>query len=80
MKIYVGNLSRETTEAQLRESFMKFGEVASLAIVTDKESGKSRGFAFVEMSSEEHAQAAIAGLQGQDLGGNVLKVNEAKKG
>jgi hypothetical protein len=79
MKIYVGNLSPETTESQLRESFVKFGEVASLAIVTDKESGKSRGFAFVEMSSEEHAQAAIAGLHGQDMGGSLLKVNEAKK-
>jgi RNA recognition motif-containing protein len=79
MKIYVGNLSPETTEVQLRESFVKFGEVASLSIVTDRESGKSRGFAFVEMSSDEHAKAAISSLHGQNLGGSVLKVNEAKK-
>lgn len=79
MKIYVGNLSLETTESQLRESFVKFGDIASLSIVTDKLSGKSRGFAFVEMASGDHAQAAITGLNGLDLGGNLLKVNEAKR-
>lgn len=79
MKIYVGNLSHETTEVQLRESFTKFGDIASLAIVTDKESGKSRGFAFVEMTSEEHAHGAISGLHGKELGGNVLRVSEAKR-
>lgn len=79
MKIYVGNLSPETTESQLRESFMKFGEISSLSIITDKLSGKSKGFAFVEMASGDHAQAAISGLNGHDLGGSLLKVNEAKK-
>ncbi len=79
MKLYVGNLSLETTEPQLRESFEKFGEVTSLNIVMDKESGKSRGFAFVEMSSDEHAQKAITGLDGEDLAGSLLKVNEARK-
>jgi RNA recognition motif-containing protein len=79
MKIFVGNLSHETTEPQLRESFVKFGEIASLTIVTDKESGKSRGFGFVEMASEQNAQAAITGLNGHDVGGKLLKVNEAKK-
>ncbi|PKK82599.1 MAG: RNA-binding protein [candidate division Zixibacteria bacterium HGW-Zixibacteria-1] len=79
MKIYVGNLSRETSESQLRESFVRFGEIASLNIVTDKESGKSRGFAFVEMSSDEHAQAAIDSLHGKELGGSLMRVNEAKR-
>lgn len=79
MKLYVGNLSLETTEPQLRESFEKFGEVTSLNIVMDKESGKSRGFAFVEMSSDEDAQKAITGLDGEDLAGSLLKVNEARK-
>lgn len=79
MKIYVGNLSLETTESQLRDSFVKFGEVASLSLVTDKLTGKSRGFAFVEMASSEHAQAAIAGLHDQNLDGSLLKVNEARK-
>ena len=77
MKIYVGNLSHETSESQLRESFVKFGEVGSVNIMTDKVSGKPKGFAFVEMSSAEHAQSAITGLNGQTLGGNLLKVNEA---
>jgi RNA recognition motif-containing protein len=77
MKIYVGNLNHETTEPQLRESFEKFGEVTSLNIVMDKASGKPRGFGFVEMSSEEHAQSAISSLNGQDLAGSLLKVNEA---
>jgi RNA recognition motif-containing protein len=79
MKIYVGNLNHETTEPQLRESFEKFGEVTSLNIVMDKESGKPRGFAFVEMPSDEHAQKAITDLHGKDLAGNLLKVNEAHK-
>jgi RNA recognition motif-containing protein len=79
MKIYVGNLSKETTEPQLRESFETYGEVTSLSIVTDKESGKSRGFAFVEMSSDEHAQTAITKMNLMDMAGNSLKVNEANK-
>lgn len=79
MKIYVGNLATETTEPQLRSSFEKFGEVTTCDVVMDKNSGQSRGFAFVEMASTEHAQKAITDLHGTDLAGNLLKVNEAKK-
>lgn len=78
MKIYVGNLNHETTEPQLRESFEKFGEVSSLDIVKDKDSGKPKGFAFVEMSSDENAQKAISGLNETDLTGNLLKVSKAR--
>ncbi|MDH3892347.1 MAG: RNA-binding protein [candidate division Zixibacteria bacterium] len=78
MKIYVGNLAHETTEPQLRESFEAFGTVDSTSIVMDKDSGKSKGFAFVEMSSDDHAQKAITGLHGKDLAGNPLKVNAAR--
>jgi len=79
MKIYIGNLNQETTEPQIRESFEKFGEITSLNLITDKQSGKSKGFAFVEMSSQEHGEKAIAELNGVDLGGNLLKVNAAKE-
>lgn len=78
MKIYVGNLPPETTEEQLRGSFEEFGQVTSLNIVKDRDSGRSRGFAFVEMSSDEHGQKAITDLHGKDLGGHLLKVNEAR--
>jgi RNA recognition motif-containing protein len=79
MKIYVGNLNQETTEPQIRESFEKFGEVTSLNLITDKESGKPKGFAFVEMSSNEHAEKAITGLNGHEMAGNPWKVNVAKE-
>jgi RNA recognition motif-containing protein len=79
MKIYVGNLSSGTTEVQLRESFVKFGEIAALNIATDRGTQTSRGFAFVDMSSEPQAQAAIIGLHGQELDGHVLKVNAARR-
>jgi RNA recognition motif-containing protein len=79
MKIYVGNLPHETTEPQIREAFEKFGEVTSLNIVKDKDTGKPKGFAFVEMSSDENAQKAIIGLHGKELAGNLLKVDEAKR-
>jgi len=78
MKIYVGNLSHEATEPQLRESFEKFGEVSSLNIVKDKDSGKPRGFAFVEMLSDESAQNAISGLNDTELDGKQLKVSRAQ--
>ena len=80
MKIYVGNLSKETTEPQLRESFEKYGEITSLNIIMDKESGKSKGFAFVEMPSDQHANDAIASLHGKEMAGNMLKVNKANRG
>jgi RNA recognition motif-containing protein len=78
MKIYVGNLSHDITEPQLRESFEKFGEVSSLDIVKDKDSGKPRGFAFVEMFSEENAKNAISGLNETEMDGRQLKVSRAQ--
>ena len=78
MNIYVGNLSFDTTEDQLRQSFADFGEVSTVNIITDKNTGDPRGFAFVEMSTKDEAVAAISGLNGQDLNGRALNVNEAK--
>jgi len=78
MNIYVGNLPREATEEDLRQAFEAFGEVTSAKIITDKFTGDSRGFGFVEMSNNSEAQSAISGLDGKDLKGNNLKVNEAR--
>jgi RNA recognition motif-containing protein len=78
MNIYIGNLSFDTTEEQLRQAFESFGEVSDVNIIADKYSGKSRGFGFVEMSSKDQAVAAIKGLNGQELNGRALNVNEAK--
>jgi RNA recognition motif-containing protein len=78
MNIYVGNLAREVTEEDLRKSFEAYGEVTSAKIITDKFTGSSRGFGFVEMPKSPEAQAAIHGLDGTDLKGNALKVNEAR--
>ena len=78
MNIYVGNLSFTTTEADLKEAFQAFGEVTSCNIIKDKYSGESRGFGFVEMPNKEEAEKAIAMLNGKDLKGRALKVNEAK--
>ena len=78
MNIYVGNLSRQTTEAELRTAFEAFGQVASAAIIKDKFNGESRGFGFVEMPNRAEAQAAIGGLNGKEMGGRTLTVNEAK--
>jgi len=78
MNIYIGNLSFDTTEDQLRQAFAGFGEVSTVNIITDKYSGESRGFAFVEMSAKNEAMAAISGLNGQELNGRELNVNEAK--
>ena len=78
-KIYVGNLSFSTTEDELRELFRTYGQVQSAAIVSDRMSGQSRGFGFVEMSTEDEARAAISVLDGRELGGRQLKVNEAKE-
>ena len=77
-KLYVGNLSFKTTEDQLAQIFSEFGTVASASIVTDRETGRSRGFAFVEMSNDEQAKAAISGLDGQMVEGRALTVNIAK--
>ena len=78
MNIYVGNLSFTTTEADLREAFQAFGEVSSCNVITDKYSGQSRGFGFVEMPNKDEAQKAMSGMNGKDLKGRTLKVNEAK--
>lgn len=78
MNIYVGNLARETTEAELRRAFEAFGQVSSVAIIKDKYSGESRGFGFVEMPNATEAQAAIAGLNGKEMGGRTLNVNVAR--
>jgi len=78
MNIYVGNLSRDTTEAELRQAFEAFGQVSTAAIIKDKFSGESRGFGFVEMPNRPEAQAAITGLNGKTLGGRTLTVNEAR--
>jgi RNA recognition motif-containing protein len=78
VNIYIGNLSFDTTEDQLRQAFEAFGEVSTAKIITDKFSGESRGFAFVEMPGKAEAIAAISGLNGQDLNGRSLNVNEAK--
>jgi RNA recognition motif-containing protein len=78
MNIYVGNLSRTTTEEDLRKAFEAHGQVATVNIITDKYTGDPRGFAFVEMASKEEAMAAIAGLNGTELDGRTLNVNEAR--
>lgn len=78
MKIYVGNLSYEVTEDELRQEFAAYGEVASVTILADKETGRPRGFGFVEMASESEAKAAIAGLNGKVMKTRTLVVNEAR--
>ncbi|MDX2017465.1 MAG: RNA-binding protein [Planctomycetota bacterium] len=78
MKLYVGNLSFKTTEAELRALFEEFGEVTSASLVMDRETGRPRGFGFVEMSNAEQAQAAIGALHGKNVGGRDLTVNEAR--
>ena len=78
MNIYVGNLSRDVSEDDLRQAFEAFGEVSSANVIKDRFSGESRGFGFVEMASNDEAQAAIEGLNGNDLKGRNLTVNEAR--
>ncbi len=78
MNIYVGNLNWKTTEDELREAFAAYGEVSSVTIIKDRNTGNSRGFGFVEMSSDEEGQAAMDALNGADLGGRALKVNVAR--
>lgn len=77
MNIYVGNLPHELSAEELKAAFAEFGEVKSVNIVTDRLSGESRGFGFVEMSSEEEGKKAIEGMNDKELGGRALKVNEA---
>lgn len=77
-KLYVGSLPYSTTEQQLSELFAQHGTVQSAKVITDRYTGQSRGFGFVEMSTDEEAQKAIAALNGTDLGGRSLVVNEAR--
>lgn len=78
MNIYVGNLAWEMTEDDLRDAFAAFGQVESARIITDRMTGRSRGFGFVEMPDVEEGKAAIADLNGKELKGRNLKVNEAR--
>jgi RNA recognition motif-containing protein len=78
MNIYVGNLSRDMTQDDLRQAFEAFGEVTSAKIITDRYSGESRGFGFVEMPARADAESAITGLNEKELKGRTLKVNEAR--
>ena len=77
-KLYVGNLAFQTTSQDLQELFAQAGTVQSASVVEDRDTGRSRGFAFIEMSSEEEATSAIAQFNGKEVGGRALKVNEAK--
>ena len=76
--IYVGNLSYRATEDELREAFGQFGQVDSVQIITDRETGRSRGFAFVEMPNSDEAKQAIEELDSTDIAGREVKINEAR--
>ncbi|HHZ99556.1 MAG TPA: RNA-binding protein [Candidatus Marinimicrobia bacterium] len=78
MNLYVGNLSYEMSEEDLRNEFAEYGEVQSAKIITDKFTGRSRGFGFVEMASDESGKKAMEALAGKDVGGRELVVNEAR--
>lgn len=78
MNIYVGNLSYSMSEDELRQAFSAHGEVSSVKILMDRETGRSRGFGFVEMPNKGEAEAAIAQLNGKDVGGRPLRINEAR--
>jgi RNA recognition motif-containing protein len=78
MNIYVGNLSYGMCEGELSVAFSAYGEVSSVKILMDRETGRSRGFGFVEMPNQGEAESAVAQLNGKDLGGRSLRVNEAR--
>lgn len=78
MNIYVGNLSYGMSEQELRDAFAAFGEVSSVKILTDRETGRSRGFGFVEMPNQSEGEAAITQLNGKEVSGRALRVNEAR--
>ena len=78
MKLYVGNLSYETTEEQLRGLFTPFGEPESARLITDRDSGRSKGFGFVEFADSSQVRAAMSALQGKEVGGRTLTVSEAR--
>jgi len=78
MKIYVGNLAYRTTKDDLREAFEQFGTVTSADVITDRETGRSKGFGFIEMANAQEAENAINGMDGKELDARTLKVNEAR--
>lgn len=78
MKLHVGNLSKQVTDAQLNDLSIPFGKVVSANVATERTSGDSKGFGFVEFSSDDEGRAAISGLDGRDVNGQSLKVSEAK--
>ncbi|TVQ64500.1 MAG: RNA-binding protein [Phycisphaerales bacterium] len=78
MKIYVGNLSFNSTQSEIGDLFGEYGEVGDVALITDRETGRPRGFGFVEMPNDDDARKAIEALNGRDFGGRQLNVNEAK--
>ena len=78
MNIFVGNLARDITEEDLQQAFGAFGKITSVSVIKDKFSGEVRGFGFVEMPNDSEAQAAIAGLNGEQVKGQALNVNEAR--
>lgn len=78
MKLYVGNLSYNTTEDELRDAFAAYGQPDSVKIIMDRDSGRSKGFGFVEFANDQEAKAAMSALNGKDFGGRALTVNEAR--
>jgi RNA recognition motif-containing protein len=78
MNIYVGNISYSTKEEDLREAFGEFGEVESVKIISDRETGRSKGFGFVEMTDDEAGEKAIEEMNGKEVGGRALRVNQAR--
>jgi len=78
MKLYVGNLSYNTTEDDLREAFGAYGNPDSVKVITDRDTGRSKGFGFVEFSDDQAAKAAMSALNGREIGGRTLTVNEAR--
>jgi RNA recognition motif-containing protein len=78
MNIYVGNLSYSLSESELRDAFAAYGEVSSVKVLMDRETGRSRGFGFVEMPNQSEAESAVAEVNGKEVGGRALRVNEAR--
>jgi len=78
MKLYVGNLSKQITDAQLNDLAVPFGTLVSATVATERSTGESKGFGFVEYTNADEGKAAIAGLDGREVNGQALKVNEAR--
>ena len=78
MNIYVGNLSYSLSESELRDAFAAYGEISSVKVLMDRETGRSRGFGFVEMPNQSEAETAVTEVNGKEVGGRALRVNEAR--